>query len=348
MTEQVRLDEVVTSIMYGLAQVITEEAKTEQERMNEAKAVLYMTLSHIQMYAEETALSTQLDSSAEWVRLYLATMVVRGCTEKTVETYTQEYKTFFGTINKAIPNITTRDIRGYLAHCKLVRHNKDTTINNKTRMLRGLFEWLTEEEYIDRNPMLRIKDNKVDHRVKEVFSDEQVTIYKDLAKQHGKRSIAIVDFLHRTGVRISEMVALNRSDIDFQDRQCIVYGKGRKERPVYFSGDAAVHLREYLESRADDNPALFVGSRKPYGRLTDDAVRLILREIRDMDDRLTGIAINPHKWRRQFVTELREKDVPLTLVADLAGHKNLNTTKDNYGNYNRNKAREAHRKYVSG
>lgn len=348
MTEQVRLDEVVTSIMYGLAQVITEEAKTEQERMNEAKAVLYMTLSHIQMYAEETALSTQLDSSAEWVRLYLATMVVRGCTEKTVETYTQEYKTFFGTINKAIPNITTRDIRGYLAHCKLVRHNKDTTINNKTRMLRGLFEWLTEEDYIDRNPMLRIKDNKVDHRVKEVFSDEQVTIYKDLAKQHGKRSIAIVDFLHRTGVRISEMVALNRSDIDFQDRQCIVYGKGRKERPVYFSGDAAVHLREYLESRADDNPALFVGSRKPYGRLTDDAVRSILRDIRDMDDRLEGIAINPHKWRRQFVTELLEKDVPLTLVADLAGHKNLNTTKDNYGNYNRNKAREAHRKYVSG
>ena len=302
MTEQVRLDEVVTSIMYGLAQVITEEAKTEQERMNEAKAVLYMTLSHIQMYAEETALSTQLDNSAEWVRLYL----VRGCTEKTVETYTQEYKTFFGTVNKAIPDITTRDIRGYLAHCKLVRHNKDTTINNKTRMLRGLFEWLTEEEYIDRNPMLRIKDNKVDHRVKEVFSDEQVTIYKDLAKQHGKRSIAIVDFLHRTGVRISEMVALNRSDIDFQDRQCIVYGKGRKERPVYFSGDAAVHLREYLESRADDNPALFVGSRKPYGRLTDDAVRSILRDIRDMDDRLTGIAINPHKWRRQFVTELLE------------------------------------------
>lgn len=230
----------------------------------------------------------------------------------------------------------------------MVRHNKDTTINNKTRMLRGLFEWLTEEEYIDRNPMLRIKDNKVDHRVKEVFSDEQVTIYKDLAKQHGKRSIAIVDFLHRTGVRISEMVALNRSDIDFQDRQCIVYGKGRKERPVYFSGDAAVHLREYLESRADDNPALFVGSRKPYGRLTDDAVRSILRDIRDMDDRLAGIAINPHKWRRQFVTELLEKDVPLTLVADLAGHKNLNTTKDNYGNYNRNKAREAHRKFITG
>ena len=348
MAEQVRVDEVVTKIMYGLAQVIAEEAKTEQERMNEAKAVLYMTLSHMQMYVEETALSTNVDCSAEWVRLYLATMVIRGCTEMTVESYRQEYTTFFHTLKKAIPDITTGDIRGYLAHCKLVRHNKDVTINNKTRMLRGLFTWLTEEDYIDRNPMLRIKDNKVEHRVKEVFSDEHITIIKDAAVRHGPRSIAIVDFLHRTGVRISEMVALDRSDIDFQDRQCIVYGKGRKERPVYFSGDAAVHLRDYLESRTDNNPALFVGIRKPFNRLTDDAVRLILREIRDMDDRLAGIAINPHKWRRQFVTELLEKDVPLTLVADLAGHKNLNTTKDNYGNYNRNKAREAHRKFVTG
>ncbi|WP_368272775.1 tyrosine-type recombinase/integrase [Enterocloster lavalensis] len=348
MAEQVRVDEVVTTIMYGLAQVIAAEAKSEQERMNEAQQVLYMTLCHMRMYVEETALSTQLDNSAEWVRLFLATMVIRGCTEKTVESYRQEYTTFFGTINKAIPDITTGDIRGYLAHCKLVRKNKDVTINNKTRMLRGLFTWLTEEEYIERNPMLRIKDNKVEHRVKEVFSDEQITMIKDAAMRHGPRSIAIVDFLHRTGVRISEMVALDRTDIDFQDRQCIVYGKGRKERPVYFSGDAAVHLKEYLESRTDDNPALFVGGRYTPRRLTDDGVRLILREIWDMDDRLAGVAINPHKWRRQFVTDLLEKDVPLTLVADLVGHANLNTTKDNYGNYSRNKAREAHRKFVSG
>ena len=161
MTEQVRVEEVVTNIMCGLSQIITENQKTEQERMNEAKQVLYMTLCHMQMYVEETALSTQLDSSAEWVRLFLATMVVRGCTEKTVDSYRQEYKVFFGAVNKAIPDITTGDIRGYLAHCKLVRHNKDVTINNKTRMLRGLFTWLTEEEYIERNPMLRIKDNKV-------------------------------------------------------------------------------------------------------------------------------------------------------------------------------------------
>lgn len=342
MAEQIKLDEVVTNIMYGLTNLIE-----EQERLNEAKSVLYMTLSKIQMYQEETALSTTVDNTAEWVRLFLASMLIRGCTQKSVEAYRHEYKLFFGMVNKSIPDITTGDIRGYLAHCKLVRHNSDQTINNKTRMLRGLFKWLNEEEYIEKNPMIRIKDNKVEHRIKDVFADEQIIIIKDVALKNSIRDIAIVDFLHRTGVRISEMVALDRSDIDLQDRQCIVYGKGRKERPVYFSGDAAVHLREYLESRTDDNPALFVSSKEPHNRLTDCGVRAMLKNLCTKDKRLDGIGINPHKWRRQFVTELLEKDVPLTLVADMVGHKNLNTTKDNYGNYNRNKAREAHRKYVS-
>lgn len=341
MTEQIKIDEVVTNIMYGLTNVIA-----EQERLNEAKAVLYMALHNVQMYREETGLSIQVDNTSEWVRLYLASMVVRGCTEKTVEAYKDCYRLFFTVVNKPLPDITAGDIRGYLAHCKLIRHNNDQTINNKTRMLRGLFLWLTEEEYIEKNPMLRIRDNKVEHRVKEVFTDEQVAIVKDVAKARGPRDIAIVDFLHRTGVRISEMVALNRDDIDFQGRQCIVYGKGRKERPVYFNGEAAVHLKEYLESRVDDNTALFVGTRRPYRRMSAEAVRAMLKRLSTMDSRLDGLAVNPHKWRRQFVTELLEKDVPLTLVADLAGHKNLNTTKDNYGNYSKNKARDAHRKFV--
>lgn len=341
MNEQIRLDEVVTNIMYGLTGLIE-----EQERLNEAKAVLYMSLANIQLYREETALSTQVDNTSELVRLFLASMLVRGCTESTVEAYRQEYKLFFCMVNKSLQDITTGDVRGYLAHCKLIRKNKDTTINNKTRMLRGLFKWLTEEEYIPKDPMLRIKDNKVEHKVKDVFADEQITIIKDVARENRKRDIAIVDFLHQTGVRISEMTALDRKDIDFVGRECIVYGKGRKERPVYFSADAAVHLKEYLESRTDDNPALFVGSRKPFGRLTNCAVRTMLRKLCEKDQRLEGLEANPHKWRRQYVTELLEKDVPLTLVADLAGHKNLNTTKDNYGNYNKLKAREAHRKYV--
>lgn len=149
MAEQVNLDEVVTNIMYGLTNVIA-----EQTRLNDAKAVLYMALHNMQIYREETGLSTQIDNTSEWVRLFLASMLVRGCTEKTVETYKQEYKQFFTAVNKSLNEITTGDIRGYLAHCKLVRHNADQTINNKTRMLRGLFKWLTEEEYITKNPII--------------------------------------------------------------------------------------------------------------------------------------------------------------------------------------------------
>lgn len=342
MTEQIRVDDVVTTIMYGLSDLIE-----EQEGMSRAKAVLYMSLSDIRMYKEETALSTEVDCNRDWVNKYLVSMAVEGCTEKTVQAYRDSYKLFFQLVNKAIPDVTTQDIRGYMAYCKLKRKNKDITINTKIRILRGLFKWLEEEEYITKNPMLKIKDNKVEQRVKEVFTAEQICILKDSALRHSPRAIAVVDFLHSTGVRISEMVALNREDVDFSEKRCIVYGKGRRERPVYFGGEAAVHLLNYLNSRTDMNEALFVSSRRPFERLCDCSVRLLLEQIADMDDRTRGLAVNPHKWRRQFVTDLLEKDVPLELVADLAGHRNINTTKANYANYSVSKARDAHRKYVS-
>ena len=341
MAEQVRLDEVVTTIMCGMAAIVG-----EQERLNQIKALLYMNLSHIQMFKEETAVSTQLDASEQAINQFLASMAIRGCTERTVFAYRQELKMFFGYVNKSIRDVTTNDIRGYLAHCKIVRKNCDVTINNRITIIRSLFTWLTEEEYIDKNPMLRIKENKVERKVKPVFTDEQITVIRDVALKQNIRDIAIVDFLYRTGVRISELTTLDRDDVDFFGRQCVVFGKGRKERPVYFNGDAAVHLKEYLESRTDDNPALFVSLKKPHKRLSVSGVQFMLSGLAKLDPRLEGVQINPHKWRRQFVTEMLEKDAPITLVADLVGHCSINTTKKNYANYSKSKAREAHRKYV--
>lgn len=341
MAEQIRLDEVITNIMYRMSDIIE-----EKERLNQVKALLYMQLSQFQIFKEETAVSTHVDNSEHLVKQYLACLAVRGCTEKTVLAYKQEYKMFFGMVNKSVQDITTNDIRGYLAHCKFSRKNSDNTINNRITMLRTLFTWLAEEECIEKNPMLRIKENKVERKVKEVFTDEQVTMIRDIAFKQNIRDIAIIDFLYRTGVRISELVTLNRDDIDFVGRQCIVFGKGRKERPVYFNGDVAVHLREYLDSRTDDCPALFVSLRKPHKRLTVSGVQYMLRDLSKKDKRLNGVQVNPHKWRRQFVTELLEKDVPITLVADLVGHSSIGTTKANYANYSKSKAKEAHRKYV--
>ena len=341
MTEVVKLDDIVINIMCGITEIID-----EQDKLSNIKALLYMNLSHLQFYKEETSISTQLDCSDELVHRFLASMIVRGCTEKSVKTYYQEYKTFFGVVNKSVFDITTNDIRNYLAHCKLVRKNSDITINNRISMLRNLFNWLVEEEYIDKSPMLRVKENKTEHKVKEVFSDEQITVIRDIALKKNVRDIAIIDFLYRTGVRISELVSLNRDDIDFVGRQCVVYGKGRKERPVYLNGEAVVHLKEYLNSRTDDSPALFVSLRRPHKRLTDDGVRYMLRSLGKCDGRINTIQKNPHKWRRQFVTELLEKDAPITLVADLVGHSSISTTKSNYANYSKLKAKEAHRRYV--
>lgn len=342
MAEQLNTDSIILNILNGLSGIIN-----EQDRLNEAKMVLYMYLSQVQMYNEETALSTAVDNTSEWVRLYCVTMQIKGCTAASVEAYKQEYRQFFSTVNKSVRDIGTNDIRGYLAHCKLNRGNKDVTINNKIRILRGLFNWLMEEEFIDKNPILKIHENKVEHLVKGVFGDEEVAIIKDVAMRKSIRDAAIVDFLHSAGVRISEMVALNRDDVDIRERECIVYGKGRKEREVYFGGEAAVHLKEYLASRTDSNPALFVSAKKPYNRMSDDGVRAMLKSLAGLDERLKGVQINPHKWRRQFVTDLLEKDVPLTLVADLAGHKSINTTKDNYANYSKHKAKDAHKKYIA-
>lgn len=342
MTQQINTESIIIDILNGLQQVIT-----EQERLNVAKMVLYMHLSKIQMFEEETSLSVDRDNTSEWVRSYLVSMAVRGCTRASVEAYRHEYKVFFPWINKDIKLITTNDIRGYLAYCKISRKNKDITINAKIRMLRGLFLWLYEEEYIEKNPMMKIKENKVEHRVKEVFKDEEVTILKDVCMKKHIRDIAIVNFLHSTGVRVSEMVGLDIRDIDIAGRECIVYGKGRKERRVYFNGETAVHLKEYLESRTDENPALFVQLKKPHNRISDDGVRYMLNTTVKLDKRLSGVHNNPHKWRRQFVTDLLEKDVPLQLVADLAGHENMNTTKENYANYSKSKAKEVHKKYVA-
>lgn len=274
-------------------------------------------------------------------------MFVRGCTEKTISAYKQEYRFFLSVVNKSIGEIYTGDIKGYLSYCKLVRNNSDITINNHIRMLRGLFTWLYEEGYISDNPMIRIRENKVEHRVKEVFSEGQLRIIKRAAKMRVIRYIALVEFLHSTGARISEVVALNKEDIDLQECQCIVYGKGRKERVVYFNKITREYLKEYFDSRNDDNPALFVSGKKPNKRLSDGGCRAMLNSLCIADKRLEGLAINPHKWRRQFVTELLEKDAPITLVADLAGHTNINTTKESYSNYSQRKIKEAYCRYMN-
>lgn len=288
---------------------------------------------------EETALSTNMDDNADKINLFLATLKIEGRTDSTIEAYKCEYRLFFDFINKNYRDVNVNDIRLYLAHCKTVRKNSDVTINNRIRNLKTLFKWLTAEEYILKDPMLKIKTAKTDQKVMDVINDMQAEVIRCSCEK--ERDKAIVNILSSTGMRVGELVKLNRSDIDFVNGECIVYGKGRKERPVYLDGRAKVHLMWYLESREDDNPALFVGLRYPHERITVSGIRAML-------NRLCGDNINlhPHKFRRTMATNMINRGAPAEHVQRILGHASVQTTLQCYARLSNHVIKDAHRRYV--
>ena len=265
--EKVNIDEVIIRVLY------TMQATINQQQLDTLKSTLYMNFGKYQVFEEETALTTVMDDNHHLINLFLATLKVEGRMDSTIGAYTTEYKTFFSVIDKNLRDVTTNDIRMFLAHCKTVRKNGDVTLNNRIRNLRSLFKWLTAEDYIEKDPRRKIKTKKTERLIKEVISDEHAEIIRCSCDR--ERDIAIIDLLNSTGMRVGELILLNRDDIDFARGECVVYGKGRKERVVYINGRAKVHLKNYLDSRTDDNEALFVSCRKPHGRLSDAGIRKI-------------------------------------------------------------------------
>lgn len=252
----------------------------------------------------------------------------------------EKIKNTLGDLNKNFRDITANDIRMYLAYCKYSRKNSDITLNNRIHNLMTFFKWLMEEDYIDKNPMAKIKTIKTDKTVKDVLSDEQAEIIRCECKR--ERDIAIFDLLLSSGMRVSELVQLNRSDIDFINGQVVVYGKGRKERPVYINGKAKVHLLRYLEQRKDSNPALFVSGRQPYNRLTAAGVRALLKDL----CKNNNIHLYPHKLRRTMATNMIERGAPAEYVQKILGHASVQTTLQCYVSLSNRSIREAYRKYA--
>lgn len=334
--QQINTDEVILGITMAMYKFLN------QEQLQELKTVLIMHLSKYTLSQEETAVSTVIDDTTEKINLFAANLKIEGRTDKTIKAYLLEYRTFFQQVNKNYKDITTNDIRMYLAYCKTSRKNNDTTINNKIHYLSSLFNWLTAEEYRDKNPMLKIHIAKTEKKVKEVLSDEQVEITR--CSCEAERDLAVFEMLMSTGVRVGELVKLNREDIDFINGQCIVYGKGRKERFVYLNAKAKIHLMWYLESRTDDNPALFVSLKEPHERLTEAGVRAILNRIAGKG-KIKNLHLHPHKVRRTMATNMIDNGAPVEAVQQLLGHTSVQTTLMYYYSINNLRAKEAHRKY---
>ena len=275
-----------------------------------------------------------------FVELFLSAKRIEGCSEKSLKYYKATINKMLYKLNKDVKRINTEDVRTYLTQYQERKKASKVTIDNIRRILSSFFSWLEDEDYILKSPVRRIHKIKTITNIKETYSDEALEMMRDNCKE--VRDLAIIDMLASTGMRVGEMVLLNRNDIDFNERECIVFGKGSKERVVYFDARTKIHLQNYLESRKDNNQALFVSLKSPYKRLKIGGIESRLREF----GRSLGLQkVHPHKFRRTLATMAIDKGMPIEQLQQLLGHRKIDTTLQ-YAMVKQSNVKIAHRKYI--
>lgn len=291
--------------------------------------------------ALQHALEPQLgESSQDLLTLFITAKKVEGCSPKTLRYYDDTLTRALNALNKPIPQIESDDLRQYLNEYESTRCTSKTTIDNIRRIMSSFFSWLEDEDYIVKSPVRRIHRIKTAQVAKEVLTDEELEVLRDACDT--KRDLAIVDLLASTGMRIGELVRLNREDVNLHERECLVTGKGNKQRPVYFDARAKHHLSEYLESRADSSPALFVTLDSSTRRVAVGGIELRLRNL----GKTAGVhRVHPHKFRRTLATHAIDKGMPIEQVQKLLGHAKIDTTM-HYAMVNQNNVKASHRKYL--
>ena len=277
---------------------------------------------------------------SNYVELFLSAKRIEGRSEKTLIYYEQTISKMLDSINKTVKHVTTDDIRGYLANYQAARHSSKITIDNIRRILSSFFGWLEDEDYIIKSPVRRIHKVKTGQTIKETYTDEELELMRDTCNEI--RDLAMIDILASTGMRVGEMVHLNRSDIDFEERECIVVGKGDKERIVYFDARTKMHLQRYIEARDDNNSALFVSLNAPHKRMQVGGVESRLRKI---GNELGIDKVHPHKFRRTLATVAIDKGMPIEQLQHLLGHQRIDTTLQ-YAMVKQSNVKLAHKKYI--
>jgi len=275
------------------------------------------------------------------MNMFLSAKDIEGCSQRTIKYYKDIISKLIDNIQKPIKEITTDDIRLYLSHYKEESSCNSVTMDNIRRVFSSFFAWLEDEDYILKSPVRRIHKVKTATVVKETLSDENIEKLRDGCSH--VRELAIIELLISTGMRIGELVNLNTVDINFEDRSCIVLGKGNKQREVYFDARTKIHLQQYLNLRKDNEEALFVSKIKPYHRITISAVESI---VRNMGKSLNIKKVHPHKFRRTMATMAIDKGMPIEQVQKLLGHTKIDTTM-HYAMVNQANVKFSHRKFMS-
>ena len=309
-------------------------------QMARLRAVLASELHNVEIIEKGNCIKQQTQENEHLLNSFISAKKIEGCSDKTLVYYRNTIERLLVTLSLAICHITTTDIRTYLSDYQEEHLSSKVTIDNMRRIFSSFFAWLEDEDYIAKSPVRRIHKVKTDSLVKEVLSDEQLEQLRDSCSN--KRDLALIDILSSTGIRVGELVKLNREDIDFHERQCIVFGKGNKERVVYFNARTKLHLQQYLNERADDNPALFVSINSPHTRLTISGVEV---RIRELGKSLSMPKVHPHKFRRTLATMAIDKGMPIEQVQRLLGHVRIDTTL-HYAIVNQNNVKLAHKKYL--
>ena len=307
----------------------------DNAQRNQLKTVLDSVLTKYEIAEELDSRSNE-----DLIGRFIEAKRIEGCSEKTLNYYQKTITDMLSAIEKEVMHITTEDLRTYLTDYQNSKKISKVTVDNVRRILSSFFSWLEDEDYILKSPVRRIHKVKTTSTVKETYTDEALEQMRDSCSE--LRDLAMIDMLASTGMRVGEMVLLNRADIDFSERECVVLGKGNKQRIVYFDARTKIHLQNYLASRIDDNDALFVSLRSPHRRLTIGGIEV---RIRELGKSLGMNKVHPHKFRRTLATVAIDKGMPIEQLQHLLGHKRIDTTLQ-YAMVKQSNVKNAHRKFI--
>lgn len=312
-------------------------------QLNKLKESLIINFEKIEFVikTDELKHKQEIDENIKMIESFISSKQVEGCSNRTISYYKENIDKFVESFDKSIKEISTDDIRNYLSNYKDNNCCSSTTIDNIRRILSSFFSWLEDEDYIIKSPVRRIHKIKTLSVVKEVLSDENLEKLRDECENI--RDLSLIELLISTGMRVGELVNLNINSLNFEDRSCIVLGKGNKEREVYFDAKTKLHLKEYISKRNDSNEALFVSMREPHQRLSISGIELIVRNL-GVNSNINKV--HPHKFRRTLATMAIDKGMPVEQVQKLLGHVKIETTM-HYALVNQSNVKLSHRRYIA-
>jgi site-specific recombinase XerD len=328
-------EEIIAKVMMYMINKVTEE------QLAQLKEALYMALEEYEITERTTEVMELEKGYVQYLQMFLIRKKTEGKSDRTLEQYNLHLSKMLQSLNMQIDRITENDLFCYLARYKKNNNVSNVYLDNIRLVFSSFFGWLNAKGYIPKDPTAGLEPIKTEKRIKQPFSDEELEKLRRACDY--ERDLALIEFLYSTGIRVSELVALNKKDIDFYNKSVIVYGKGEKERETYLNATSCLHLKSYLLSRNDENEALFVSARKPSERLTVAGVEKILSRL----GKEAGVTkVHPHRFRRTLATNMLKKGMALEEVKELLGHTKLDTTMI-YCTVSRENVKHTHQRLMS-